>query len=387
MNKLRLLTPIILAVLASCGTKESAEIPTTNSVEFSYEVDTVMIDAGDEFIYVNWNLSSSGLSPDEKYLYSFKSGANDPGIEIIDLENLKQERVIPMSLDGPNAIRSPYMSTVYILPDGRFYLSDSYNLYLFDQEGNKHSTLTYDDHDFEGEKLPEELRIDLNQTLHEDSKQVVTLYSDQKLEKAPLGIAVFDLERKHFSYKPLPVLKEMEKYRINYYINDQPVGAMFSSFYLMAKNDTLILSNSGSNELYFYNLKTDSIGSKAYSSQYTSFEITKSFPERVDSEKEYRNLVQETRKNVHYGSLIFDGQQNVYWRFSKEMDRMKGDTLIYKNVLTAFDPQFNQLHEELLPEGFIIPYKAHVRKGMIYTFLNIDDEVAFVRLKPKFEEE
>lgn len=382
MNKLRLLTPIILAVLVSCSSKESTENSGTSTIEFSYEVDTVMVDAGEEFIHVNWNLTTSDLSADEQYFYNFKTGADKPGLEIIDLENLKLERVIPMELDGPNAIRSPYMSDVYLLPDGRFYLSDSYMIYLFDQEGNKLSELSFANHDFEGDKLPEELRIDLNQTVDKAGNKVVTFYSDQKLEKAPLGIAVFDLEKKEFFYKPLPILKEMEKYRTNYYIDNNPVGAMFSSFYLLTKGDSLIISNSGSNELYFYNLESDSLSSKAYSSQYTSFEITKSFPERVDSEEEYRSLAQETRKNVHYGPLIFDGQHDVYWRFSKEMDRMKGDTLIYKNVLTAFDGQFNQLHEELLPEGFVVPYKAFVREGMIYTFLNIDDEVAFVRYKP-----
>ncbi|UZD21635.1 DUF4221 domain-containing protein [Algoriphagus halophytocola] len=385
MNKIKLLTPIFLAVLASCSSKESTDNSGTSTVEFTYEVDTVMVDAGEEFIHVNWNLTTSDLSEDGKYFYNFKTGADKPGLEIIDLENLNLERVIPMELDGPNAIRSPYMSDVYLLSDGTFYLSDSYVLYLFDQEGNKRSELTFANHDFDGDKLPEELRIDLNQAFDEAGNRVVTFYSDQKLEKAPLGIAVFDLENKQFFYKPVPLLSEMEKYRTNYYIDDYPVGAMFSSFYLLTKGDSLIVSNSGSNELYFYNLKTDSVSSKAYSSQYTSFEITKSFPERVDSEAEYRSLIQETRKNVHYGSLIFDGQHDVYWRFSKEMDRMKGDTLVYKNVLTAFDPQFNQLHEELLPEDFEVPYKAFVRKGMIYTFLNIDDEVAFVRYNPSFE--
>jgi hypothetical protein len=66
------------------------------------------------------------------------------------------------------------------------------------------------------------------------------------------------------------------------------------------------------------------------------------------------------------------------------MDRMKGDTIVFKTVLTAFDPDFNQLHEELLPSDFILPRKYFARKGMIYLFLNIDDELAFVRLKPNF---
>jgi hypothetical protein len=64
------------------------------------------------------------------------------------------------------------------------------------------------------------------------------------------------------------------------------------------------------------------------------------------------------------------------------MDRMKGDTIVFKTVLTAFDSDFNQLHEELLPSDFTLPSTYFARKGMIYTFLNIDDELAFVRLKP-----
>ncbi|WP_425636892.1 DUF4221 family protein [Algoriphagus yeomjeoni] len=382
MNKIKLLTPIILAVLASCSTKESGESTSSASGKISYELDTVMVDASDKFIYINWKLTTSDISPDEKYFYNFKTGSNEPGLEIIDLENLKLERVIPMSMDGPNAIRSPYMSDVYSLPDGRFYLSDSYELYLFDQEGTKLSSLTFANHEFEGENLPEEFRIGLDQVLDRDNRRVLTLYADQKLEKAPLGIAVFDLEKEQFSYKPLPALKEMEKYRINYYIDNNPVGAMFSNFELMPKNDTLILSNSGSNELFFYNLKTDSLSSKAYSSQYTSFEITRTFPERVDSEAEYRDLVKETQKNVRYGPLIFDEKQEVYWRFTKEMDRMKGDTIVHKTVLTAFDQNFDQLSETLLPAEYILTYKYFIRDGMIYSFLNIEDEVAFVRLKP-----
>ncbi|RAI95167.1 DUF4221 family protein [Algoriphagus yeomjeoni] len=385
MNRFYLLP--LLALAFSCGEKSASDADITQSITIDYELDTVMVDAGDDFIYVNWKLTTSDLSADEKYFYNFKTGSNEPGLEIIDLENLKLERVIPMSMDGPNAIRSPYMSDVYALPDGTIYLSDSYELYLFDQEGNKLSTLNFGNHEFEGEKLPEELRIGLTHTLDKENKRVITLYADQKLEKAPLGITVFDLEQEQFYYKPLPALKEMEKYRINYYIDGNPMGAMFSSFELLAKNDTLILSNTGSNELFFYNLKTDSLSSKAYSSQYTSFEITKTYPERVESESEYRDLVKETQKNVRYGPLLYDDQKDVYWRLTKEMDRMKGDTIVHKTVLTAFDQNFDQLSETLLPEEYVSTYQAFVRDGMIYSFLNIDDEVAFVRLKPTFTNE
>lgn len=382
MKNSRYLLPLFLAVMASCSSKENSENHASKSVEISYELDTVMIDAGEEFIHVNWQMMSSDLSKDGKYFYNFKTGAEKPGVEIINLEELKLEQVIPMSLDGPNNIRHPYISSVDVLDDDTFYLSDSYFLYRFDQEGTKLSTLNLADHNFEGEKLPDDLRIDLNQTLSKDGNSLITFYADKFLEKAPMGIAVFDFQKESFYYKPVDVLKSLEKYRVNFYYNDNPAGAMFSSFYLLSKNDTLIFSNGGVNQLYFYNLKTDSISHKTYSSEFTSYEITSSYPSRMDDEVAYRELTKETQKEVNYGRLYYDKVHQVYWRFTKEFNKMKGETPLFKTVLTVFDPQFDQLGEILLQEDFVLPYKVFVKNGAIWTFLNIEDEVAFVRLKP-----
>ncbi|WPR74739.1 DUF4221 family protein [Algoriphagus sp. NG3] len=388
MNKIRLLTPIILSVLASCGTKESAKNLTSSSVEFSYEMDTVMVDAGQEFIHVNWQMITSDLSADGKYFYNFKTGANKPGLEIIDMENLKLERVIPMSLDGPNGLRSPYVSRVYILPDETFYLSDNYEVYHFDQQGDKLSTLNYAKQEFEGEKLPESKRIQLNETLSANGKLLVALYGGEKMEDPAEGLALFDMENKNVSYKPLEVSKNLDKYQsVLYYNGEQPMSMILANVHLQLRNDSLLYSNTAQNKVFFYNLKTDSLSSKDYTSRYTSNEAAGNYQKRTDSEEEFREIIKEKDKEVNYGHLFFDKYNDVYWRFAKEMDHMKGDKIMYKTVLTAFDPTFNQLHEELLPSDFILPYKYFARNGMIYTFLNIDDELAFVRLKPTFTNE
>lgn len=383
MNKTRLLFPLLLAVSASCASKERAENNTPNSVEFSYEVDTVMVDAGDQFIHLNWQLTTSDLSDDEKYFYNFKTGANDPGLEVLDLENLMLERIIPMNLDGPNALRSPYVSHVYLLADETFYLSDSYEVYHFDQEGNKLSTLSYAKQEFKGEKLPEDKRIQLNETLSADGKTLLALYGGQKMGDPAEGLALFDLENKTVIYKPLDVSKDLDKYQsVLYYNGEQPMSMILASIHLQLRNDSLIYSNTAQNKIFFYNLKTDSLSSKDFSSKYTSSEAAGNYQKQTDSEEEFREIMKEKDKEVNYGRLFFDDQNGVYWRFAKGMDRMKGDTMTYKTVLTAFDSQFNQLHEELLPSEFILPYKYFTRKGMIYIYLNIDDELAFVRIKP-----
>jgi hypothetical protein len=378
----KLLSFTVLAGFFACSEKDAASDSDT-SIDFSYSLDTVMIDAGEDFIHLNWGLTSSDLSTDEKYFYNFKTGAEKLGLEVIDLENLSLERVIPISLDGPNAIRSPYITKVYSLPDDTYYLSDNYAVYHFDQKGNKLSTLTYAKQEFEGEKLPDDKRIWLDENLSPDGETLVALFGGQKMDEPSEGFAIFDLENKQVSYKATELVKERSNYQTTlYYEGVQPMGASSAASHLAMQGDTLIYSISAHNRLHFYNLKTDSISSKSFTSKYTSAVAKSNYPSRTDSEEEFQEITKEKSKEVNYGRLFFDDQNDIYWRFAKEMDRMKGDTILFKTVLTAFDTDFNQLHEELLPSDFTLPSTYFARKGMIYTFLNSDDELAFVRLKP-----
>jgi len=380
MKKLLYFT--VLAGFFACSEKDATS-DSIISIDFSYSLDTVMVDAGEDFIHLNWGLTSSDLSTDEKYFYNFKTGAEKLGLEVIDLENLSLERVIPISLDGPNAIRSPYITKVYSLPDDTYYLSDNYAVYHFDQKGNKLSTLTYAKQEFEGEKLPDDKRIWLDENLSPDGETLVALFGGQKMDEPSEGFAIFDLENKRVSYKATELVKERSNYQTTlYYEGVQPMGASGAASHLALQGDTLIYSISAHNRLHFYNLKTDSISSKSFTSKYTSAVAKSNYPSRTDSEKEFQEITKEKSKEVNYGRLFFDDQNDIYWRFAKEMDRMKGDTILFKTVLTAFDTDFNQLHEELLPSDFILPYKYFARKGMIYLYLNIEDELALVRIKP-----
>tara|TARA_R110002020_G_C16277851_1_gene771593 strand:- start:90 stop:740 length:651 start_codon:yes stop_codon:yes gene_type:complete len=216
----------------------------------------------------------------------------------------------------------------------------------------------------------------------------VALYGGEQMGEPAEGLALFDLENKTVRYKPLEVSKDLDKYQsVLYYNGEQPMSMILASIHLNLKNDSLVYSNTAQNKIFFYDLKTDSLTSKSFSSKYTSEEAAGNYKKRTDSEEEFREIMNEQQKEVSYGKLFFDKHNDVYWRFAKEMDRMKGDTIVYKTILTAFDPQFNQLHEELLPSDFDLPYKYFAREGMIYTYLNIDDELAFVRLKPAFKDE
>lgn len=378
MNKYLYL--LIAITFASCSSEKNSQEENESAIDFTYSLDTVMVDAGDKFIYLNRNLNSSGETHDGKYLYNF-----DPvtiALQVIDLENLVLEKSIPLELEGPDGIGSESISKVFVTADGDIVLSDDFTISVMDKEGNKSFGFQYGNHDFEGLSLPEGKEIQSNGTVSKDGNTLLALYGEFKLDKLEDGLAIFDLENKRFHFKPMDIFKELEEHITVLMINDNGVSGTYIPIYLQLKGDSLIYSNSAKNEIYFLNLKTDSLTHKIYQSLYTSTAAQGKYPKRTESKEEYREIGKERSKEVNYGSLFFDDQNNVYWRFSKEMDTMKGDKIVFKSVLTAFDTSFNQIHEELLPSDFNFPYKNFTRQGMIYTFLNINDELAFVRLKP-----
>ena len=66
------------------------------------------------------------------------------------------------------------------------------------------------------------------------------------------------------------------------------------------------------------------------------------------------------------------------------MDRMIADSVITKDVVTFFDTDYTMLKEQKL-ENFTNSGTRFFKDGMLYSFLNVDDELAFVRLKPNLE--
>jgi hypothetical protein len=365
---------LLMAGMASCsGEKNSNE---EQFLDFSAELDTVQVDAGDELLYVNWSLSSSGESPDGKYLYNFKR-TKPVALEVINMENLSLEKVIPMELEGPNGLGTEYIAKVHVTSSGHFIFRDGYQLSTFDDQLSKIRTFRLDKDEFILKALPEGRRIWLDQTMSGDGKKLVAFYGGQKMTDPKEGVIVVDFEAQTARIFPMKSLSSWLKYQTTFLYNgEHPVNATFPPNNILVKGDSVVFSIGGENKVYFLDLKTDSISSKTYASQFTSQISEAAFPEIVESEAEFQKIFEAKLDEVRYGNFHFDEKNKVFWRFTMESP---------KAVLTAFSRDFEQLGELLLDENFKLPSKVFVRDGMIYTYLNQDDEVYFVRIKPKFK--
>jgi hypothetical protein len=76
-------------------------------------------------------------------------------------------------------------------------------------------------------------------------------------------------------------------------------------------------------------------------------------------------------KSVEFDRFDHDKSNERLWRFSQDLDRMVGDSIKSKNVVTVFDT--SQMGEMIVPiDPFI---KKSVKDGKLWSYVNSDDEL------------
>jgi hypothetical protein len=83
----------IILFLVSCSQK-SEDLKWGYFADAQFSIDTVMIDPGDEIIFIQQDLFGSDLSPNGKFLYNFNW--NDHTLEKINLDDLRLEEKFPV---------------------------------------------------------------------------------------------------------------------------------------------------------------------------------------------------------------------------------------------------------------------------------------------------
>lgn len=204
----------------------------------------------------------------------------------------------------------------------------------------------------------------------------------------PEGIIHIDLENETGKIIPTNAFEFITESNILLERDGKPAGANSGLIFFEPSEEKLILSSDSKNNIMIYDLLKDTLLIKPFKSKYTSDAQKSVETVTVEDVNEFLRLRDEKEKDVTFGPWKLDQKTGNRWRFSRELDRIIGeDSLIFKTVVTAIDENFELLGEAQLPEGFVFPYSFHIREGMPYVFLNIDDELAFIRINPDFDDE
>ena len=380
MTKLFKNSPIVFSLFSilSCGEK-SSDTESSANLEITYEIDTVMVDAGDHFFFLNWGLGLSDVTSDSKFLYNLNP--ESLLLEVVDLDELKLKETIQLEKEGPNGVGGGFFSKMQLLDNGNVMLFDYNKVIEVNPKGELIRTYTFDKETISGYDFGESDKVGGFGVFSKDGKTYAAPMEDEDFRKPAKGLTLIDTKTNVLKFISSDVFSKLDEFRITLEMDGNAMMSTGEQSFMQFLGEDLILTNTAFNEIYRYDLDSDSLVHLTFEAKLTGNKRIKNFPTQVDSQEALFESSKEKQKQVIFGPLIPYPEEKLIWRISQDLDRMIADSVVQKQVLTIFDSDQTML-KELKLENFVKSSRSFFKNGMLYSYLNINDEMAFVRFKP-----
>ena len=359
----RALGLLLIPLLFSCGKSDSE-----NGQNFTVTIDTVFIETGDELLFLQSDLSHSDLANDQKQLFNFTPKGE---LEVIDLDSLKLVRRIVLEKEGPLGVGQPY--AIQVDPTGRLVLFGLNELRIFSPGLDSMERYLLADDALSG--LSPEVLAYFNPKIV-DGEFLYAIYETH--QQVPQGLAIVSLEKMTVKKIPLELTARVEPF--TYSLKSSSKG--YEPITLLLVDNRMILSTGYANEVFIVDLESGSVTVKTFQSELTADK--KPIPAKTAAEtiNEMEELRREGEKSVKFGGFHFNSANRRFWRFSRDLDSEIGDSLVFKNVLTVFDEDLNQIAESAVP---VDPFsKKFFKDGKLWSYVNVNDELGFAVIDFKF---
>lgn len=380
MTKYSLSLLLVLAFL-SCNSEKKSEDLGTKNFTFSYELDTVHIDSKGTLFFLNNGLMGSNLSPDSKKLYTFNRPFSR--LDIVDLAKLEYSDSLALEKEGPNGIGQMGIGDINVTESGDYYFSVYREIKEFDPNGNLKRVIEWTTDEDILNQLENGVLEFYNDKISPDGSTYYGIYTAANIPDKPQqdGIAIMDLNTKMLKMVDLPTLKKLSEYKI---LLEQSGGTIIASDQadLIINGSKILISTGAMNKISVYDMELDSLMEYSYETELLPAEKPGNYPRKVGTMDEFNAAMKEKTKEPLYGELHFDPISGNYYRVSFLKEVKPDGKIESKGVLTIFDQDLNLIHEEMGEFGI-----SFIRNGNLYRFINIDDEMAFEVLTPKYDYE
>lgn len=381
MYKIRLLIPIILAVLASCSSDKSSE-GKNEDFQFSYELDTVLVDSKGVLFFLNQGLMGASLSPDSNKLFSY----NEPmtRLDIVDLEKLEFLDSLHLEKEGPNGIGPRGILRTHDTGSGNYYFSVFGGIKEFDIEGKVKREFNWTKDEEILSQLDDKELVFFNDIISPDGTTYFGLYTASHIPGKPQqdGLVIMDLNTKKLQLIDIPALKALQDYQIQLELNGR-TSLAGDQVFLLVNGSKVLISQGPINGVSVYDLDRDSLDVYSYETELLPAQNPGNYTRKVESVEEFQVAWDLKSKEPQFGNFMYDAENKLYYRISFIKDTKADGELELKGVLSIFDEDFKLVHEEEGLGSYL--GEKFVRNGKIYRFINIDDEMAFEVLTPNYD--
>ncbi|EOZ91972.1 hypothetical protein A33Q_4065 [Indibacter alkaliphilus LW1] len=373
----KLIFAIAVLLLASCGGNDGKKSKNSYS-DFTISMDTVMVDSQDEILMAAAT-GSSGIAvlSNQKLLFNWDAkGAN---LEVIDLEKMELSEKIKVEKEGPEGVgENAYMirtlgedRLVFLGWDGKITITD------FQAKVMERISLR---EDWMSEGIDERGQLNFLGFSKDGKKLYSTFMAWKKLDS---DILELDLEQKIKRVIQLPKFEDRDKFRVTWEIEGgRGMSATFPSQDFTLWDEDIFFASNYTNSFYHLRNEDDTLIFRQYENALTPNSKSGSYQNNVESQEELMKVANQMSEEINFGRLFWDDINEVFYRFSyKSLPRIDGEEVRYKTYLSILNRNFELVGEKETSD-FIskIPNPQFVKDGKIYLFLNLDDELAYVRL-------
>ncbi|MBD3628426.1 MAG: DUF4221 family protein [Cyclobacterium sp.] len=374
---IKLIPFLILGFISSCNDRSGNESKT-----ISFSMDTVVVDARNEFLFLNGSLAGASISQNKELLYVFNR--IEIALEIIDLNNLILKEKIQFETEGPNGI-GPWISAFSIYKDDKIIFHTNNRYGLFDFEGKK-----IQDHHFDSVSSGLSEVEYLSRLFNWDNENMhFGIISNSVSDSYYLGHV--DIQNEKVARVPLQKFKDLKDYYVTWSRNGQVSGGFGPRIQITQSPEKLILSSDYANKFYLYHPDSmDLIFKTVESSLVPNQKELPSF-NIAESTEEYHSFQQTYFEDINFLPPFWDETRKVFYRFSfkeiygdKKNQYGKAISSNSQVFLTVFDKDLNILSETRVRELNKKPGFHFAKDGQIWIFENLEDELGFVRLSIDF---
>lgn len=374
----KILLAISVLLVYSCGSKETKSGETY--ADLKIEADTVVVDSGDDILMAATHAFSHSYSDDVSILYNWDF--NSSQVEFVDLKEFRLVKKQPFEKEGPDGIGKDSHLMKLVGENQLAFISWNNTIVITDLEG----------------KVVERMRMDepwMVEGLDEKSSIHYLAFSDDRkkiycrflnFENFETDILELDLESKKKKIIDLPEFEKLNNFRVTWITDDGTSMSMsHPNLNIQQWKGKLLLHTDALNSVYLLDPKTDSLELLRYNSILTPNEKTGKYKNDVSSMEEMQKITASIQEEVNFTRLVWDEENKVFYRFTYfALPKIADEELKTRNFVNVLSPELKLLGEkEITDLGFKFPNPQFVKDGKIYLFLNLDDELAYVRLSVK----
>jgi hypothetical protein len=308
-------------------------------------------------------------------MYKFNTN-NRHGLEVIDMDKMELIEFIPFEVEGPNGTTARISSVQYI-SDDKIIITNSQDILIFNRKAELQNKYPIARNEFDGDSIPKDFRME-SSGLYIPEKNISFNLVNEGFGYLR-GFSKLELDKNTRIVYWIDEFKKLDDYYITLPIEGKTI-MLRTYIYTNYEGNKFILSHDMENELYYYDLKSDSIIHKQYESQLSANKNEVYGKKETESREEVGQIMTSRNKSIRFKNIVYDEENNQYYRFSTFSTTPDQEENNWNIILTIFDKNLNQINEigdvplEEVPETYF------VKNGKIYIYKNMEDEMGFVIL-------